>query len=173
MMPDGSNQMGGSFVPSAENARAFRIALGSFATGVTLVTTQGPDGPMGFVANSFSSLSMDPPLVLWSPARSSRRFPLFASARYFSIHVLTATQQDLIQNFATGGTGFADLPHQTTVQGVPILPDALARFDCEQHATHEGGDHLIVVGRVLLATNRTAEPLVFAQGKYGGFTERG
>ncbi|MDZ4136431.1 MAG: flavin reductase family protein, partial [Paracoccaceae bacterium] len=84
-----------TLLPDAANARAFRDALGCFATGIAVITTQGPDGPMGFTANSFSSLSLDPPLVLWSPAKASNRFAIFASAQHYSIHILGADQSPL------------------------------------------------------------------------------
>jgi flavin reductase (DIM6/NTAB) family NADH-FMN oxidoreductase RutF len=156
------------FVPDAD-PRAFRAALGRFATGVTVVTTHTPDGPVGFTANSFASVSLDPPLVLWSPARASSRFAIFAQAAFYTIHVLGDAQAPLAARFLRGGEGFAGLDVDLTPEGVPILPGALARFDCAPHATHDGGDHLIVVGRVLRATMRDGTPLVFSQGSYGGF----
>lgn len=158
-----------TFLPDSAHERDFRNALGRFATGVTVVTTHGPDGPMGFTANSFSSLSLDPPLVLWSPAKASLRFPVYASARFFAIHVLPAAQSHLSHRFVRGGAGFDGLGHEITPEGIPVIPGMLARFDCEQHATHEGGDHLIVVGRVIRAAISTGEPLVFCAGRYGAF----
>lgn len=158
-----------TFTPDAANLRAFRDALGRFATGVCVVTTQGPDGPMGFTANSFASLSLDPPLVLWSPARASSRFAVYAAARFFAIHVLAAGEATLAERFLRGGTGFAGLAHAANDEGVPVIPGTLARFDCVQHATHDGGDHLIVVGRVLRARAASGAPLVFCAGCYGGF----
>lgn len=168
-MADGGTIMETAFVPSAETARAFRDALGQFATGVTLVTIEGPDGPMGFTANSFTSLSLDPPLVLWSLARSSRRYPFFATARHFAIHILTADQAGLIERFGRQGRGFDGLDHALSAKGVPLINEALVRFECEQHATHEGGDHLIVVGRVTRVVRQGGAPLVFAQGQMGRF----
>ncbi len=164
-MADGAPVMDHGFAPSADTARAFRAALGQFATGVTLVTIAGPDGPMGFTANSFSSLSLDPALVLWSLAKSSRRYAFFATAPHFSIHVLAADQTGLIDCFARHGSGFAGLDHDLTPQGVPLIGGALARFECDLHATHEGGDHLIVVGRVTRAVCNGGAPLVFVQGR--------
>lgn len=155
--------------------RDFRDALGRFATGITLVTIAGPagTGPMGFVANSFASVSLDPPLVLWSPARASSRFAAFAAAQDYSIHILGLEHFDLIQRFSRRGTGFDGLAHDLTPEGVPVLPDALARFDCRQHATHDGGDHLIILGRVTRLALRDGAPLVFSQGAYGGFVHGG
>lgn len=157
-------------VPDAANARVFRDALGRFATGVTVVTIMGPDGPMGFTANSFASLSLDPALVLWSPAKASQRYPFFVAARHYAIHVLGQHQADLPARLSRGGLGFEGLDWQLNAEGVPTLAGALARFDCAQHATHDGGDHLIIVGQVLRLTLEEGEPLVFAKGRFGGFT---
>ncbi len=157
------------FVPGPGTERRFRDALGAWATGVTVVTTRGPQGPMGITANSFASLSLDPPLVLWSPARFSRRFDTFAGAAHFAIHVLGAGQMELGRHFARQGEDF-DLPGMTlNAQGVPVLPGCLAVFECAAEAVHAGGDHAIVVGRVLAARHRPGAPLVFHGGLYGGF----
>jgi flavin reductase (DIM6/NTAB) family NADH-FMN oxidoreductase RutF len=160
----------GGIIQTADNARMFRDALGRFATGVTLVTIAGPDGPMGFTANSFASLSLDPALVLWSPAKASRRFPYFAGARHYAIHVLGQGHADVPARFSAGGDGFTGLDWQWNAEGVPVLTQALARFDCVQHATHDGGDHLIIVGQVLRLALEEGDPLVFAMGRFGGFT---
>ena len=152
------------------DARAFRDALGRFATGITVVTIATRDGPMGFTANSFASVSLDPPLVLWSPARSAARYPFYAAAQHYAIHVLGAEQSDLSGRFVRGGAGFDGLAHEIDANGVPVLPLALARFDCLQVATHDGGDHLIIVGRVLGVSSRDGQPLIFSQGAFGRFT---
>ncbi len=158
-----------TFIPGGDTARAFREALGHFPTGITVVTTRGAEGPVGFTANSFASVSLDPPLVLWSPARASSRFPVFAAARHFAIHLLGDEDAGLALRFARGGTGFGGLIHADTPEGVPVIPGTLARFDCVQHATHDGGDHLIVIGRVLRCAQRAGAPLVFSRGAYGVF----
>ena len=160
----------GGIITNADNARLFRDALGRFATGVTVVTIMGPDGPMGFTANSFSSLSLDPALVLWSPAKSSQRYPHFAAAEHYAIHVLGQAQSGWPNRFARGGAGFEGLDWQLNGEGVPVVAGALARFDCARHATHEGGDHLIIVGQVLRLALEEGEPLVFANGRFGGFS---
>ena len=158
------------FTADTIDSRAFRDALGRFATGITIVTIATRDGPMGFTANSFASVSLDPPLVLWSPARSAARFPFYAAAQHYAIHVLGAEQSELSGRFVRGGAGFDGLAHEAGAHDVPILPQALARFDCLQLATHDGGDHLIIVGRVLRASARDGQPLIFSQGGYGRFT---
>jgi flavin reductase (DIM6/NTAB) family NADH-FMN oxidoreductase RutF len=157
------------FAPETDS-RAFRTALGRFATGVTVITAAGPDGPVGFTANSFAALSLDPPLVLWSPAKSSSRFAIFANAPAFSIHVLAADQASIGARFVRGGAGFDGLAYNLSPQGVPLIEGTLARFDCTLHAAHDGGDHVIVVGHVINVKAKDGAPLVFAGGSYGGFT---
>ncbi|GAB4265927.1 MAG: flavin reductase family protein [Pararhodobacter sp.] len=158
-----------TFAPGPGDERRLRDALGAFATGVTVVTTRTARGPVAMTANSFASVSLAPPLVLWSPARASRRFAAFAEADHFAIHILAADQAPLVAHFARHGGDFA-LPGLTeTAEGVPILPGCLAVFDCARHAVHEGGDHAIVVGRVRSVRHRPGAPLVFQAGRYGGF----
>ena len=164
---DGDTPLG--FTPGPETVAHFRHALGRFATGVTVVTTAGADGPVGITANSFASVSLDPPLVLWSPARASRRFPVFAAARHFAIHILDARQQALGWHFVRHGHAPDGMDWTTGEAGMPVLPDCLARFDCAAQAAHDGGDHLILVGLVLHAMVRDGQPLVFLGGGYGGF----
>ncbi|MFN3972403.1 MAG: flavin reductase family protein [Gemmobacter sp.] len=158
-----------TFAPDTANPRALRDALGRFATGICVITAQGPDGPMGFTANSFASLSMDPPLVLWSPAKASARYPVLVAARFYTIHVLGSAQGEVSRRFVRGGAGFDGLGHEMTAEGVPVIPGCLARFDCEQHALYDGGDHTIVVGRVIRAAMTDGAPLVFSAGTYGSF----
>ena len=161
-----------SFIPGPDTARAFRDALGRFATGVTVVTCKSELGPLGITANSFASLSLDPPLVLWSPARASRRFQAFVDARHYAIHVLSKRQQDLCEHFATQGHDFSGLTWSANTQDVPLFEDCLARFECRRHAIHDGGDHAIIVGHVEAAELSDGEPLLFAGGRYGGFHDR-
>ncbi|MFN7224961.1 MAG: flavin reductase family protein [Paracoccaceae bacterium] len=156
------------FTPET-NPRAFRDALGRFATGVTVVTCATADGPMGFTANSFAAVSLDPALVLWSPAKSSTRYPHYEAAQHYAIHILDQSHAEWLARFNRGGAGFHGLSHEFNAEGVPVIHGAFARFDCARHAAHEGGDHLIVVGRVLRALYRDGEPLVFCQGTYGRF----
>lgn len=158
-----------SFHPSTEEGRKFRQALGRFATGVTIITAQGANGPVGMTVNSFSSVSLAPPLVLWCPARSSARHDFFTSAKAWSIHILGSEQTDLALRFTRGGAGFDGLDLGLTDEGIPVIPGTAARFDCTMHACHDGGDHSILVGEVQRCT--TAGPaeqlLVFAAGRFG------
>ncbi len=159
-----------SFQPGPDTTRSLRDALGRFATGITLITTQTDQGPAGFTANSFASVSLDPALVLWSAARASARFAIFAAAKSYSIHILAQDQADLAARFVRGGAGFDGLQRAASIDGSPILPQTLARFDCHQHSLHDGGDHLIIVGRVVQFSLRDGAPLLFSQGQYGQFS---
>ena len=150
-------------------SRAFRDALGRYATGVTVVTAQGPDGPVGMTANSFTALSLDPPLVLWCPARRSARFAALTGASHYAIHVLAHDQLDLGLHFARYGDDFTGHSTTQTSEGAPVLDGVLARFDCMAEAVHDGGDHAIVVGRVQRALFRDGAPLLFWGGLYGDF----
>lgn len=159
-----------SFDPSAA-PDDFRGALGTFVTGVTIVTTDSPEGSVAIVANSFASVSLDPPLVLWSPAKASKRFEHFAGSRRFAVHVLSADQRDICAAIIKSKTAIADVPHTMSHCGMPIIEGALATFECTLSATHDAGDHVIVVGEVTKCHHRSGDPLVFHGGKYGKFTE--
>lgn len=160
---------GRDFAPETDT-RAFRDALGRFATGVCVITAASGAGPVGFTANSFAAVSLTPPLVLWSPAKTSSRYDIFAAAPYFAIHVLATDQAAVGARFLRGGAGFDGLDYATAPEGMPTIPGSLARFDCALHARHDGGDHSIILGRVLRAAYTDGTPLVFSQGGYGGFT---
>ena len=135
--------------------REFRNALGSFTTGVTIVTTcdqQGQD--VGMTANSFNSVSLDPPLVLWSLAKSSGSLPAFANAEYFAVHILAADQEPLSNVFAKKGAAtFAGLAVGRRHGGVPLLDHCSARFECRTAYRYEGGGHEIIVGQMVLFLN--------------------
>lgn len=151
--------------------RDLRDALGRFATGVTVVTTMTPTGPLGITANSFASVSLAPPLVLWSPARHSRRFPAFEAASHFAVHVLSADQRPLAEGFARAGEGWPTSdPGVAFTPGIgdaPLLDGCTARFECRHDSAHDGGDHLIVVGEILRIAEADLPPLLFHRGRYG------
>ncbi len=153
--------------PCTGTTRAFREALSRYATGVTVVTVDSEIGPLGITANSFASVSLDPPLVLWAPAKLSQRFPAFTEARYFAIHVIAAEQKRISDGFSRDGTAWDGIDWKTNVHNVPLINDCLARFECEAVARYPGGDHCIVVAEVLQASWRDGTPLVFSQGRYG------
>ena len=158
-----------TFDPSTDSD-SFRGALGTFVTGVTVITTDSPEGPVAIVANSFASVSLDPPLVLWSPAKASKRFEYFAGSRRFAVHVLAADQRDICAAIINSKTAIKDVPTHRSHCGMPIIEGALATFECNLEASHDAGDHVIVVGRVTKAHHRGGDPLVFHAGKYGAFT---
>lgn len=161
--------LGATLVPAPATQRALRDAFGRFATGVTVVTAAGPEGPIGITANSFASVSLDPPLLLWAPSRASRRFPALAAAADFAVHVLGADQSDLCRRFAAAGDDWAGLDHAFSDRGVPLLAGPLARFECTTEAQHPAGDHMVIIGRILRFNQRPGAPLLFAGGRYGGF----
>lgn len=149
------------------DAREFRKCLSQYATGVTIVTSCNEAGPVGVTANSFSSLSLDPPLVLWSIGRSSRSFDAFVHASHFAINILASDQIDLSQKFSSKEVDkFIDVDWSPGVGGVPVLRKTLASIECRQQNIYDGGDHVIIVGRVERFSTFDGDGLVFAQGRY-------
>jgi 3-hydroxy-9,10-secoandrosta-1,3,5(10)-triene-9,17-dione monooxygenase reductase component len=148
--------------------RELRDALGMFATGVTIVTAR-PDstGPVGMTVNSFTSLSLDPPLVLWGISKLARSFEYFATAAHWAVHVLAVEQEPLARRFAAPGADkFAGLPLGKGLGGVPLLDGCCARFECRAAAVHDAGDHLILVGAVKRFSRADGAALVFRSGKF-------
>jgi len=151
------------------DGRELRNALGRFATGVCLITTTTEDGQaLALTANSFSSVSLNPPLVLWNLQNNSDVYDIFAHPRYFAINVLSREQEPLSNAYARKGEHLIDPDHFSAGEyGAPIIRDALVSFECELEASHAGGDHLIIVGRVLdLRTREEGDPLLFYAGGY-------
>lgn len=150
------------------NTTLLRRAMSRFATGVTVVTTRGPDGKFeGVTANSFTTVSLDPPLVLWSLGRASASFDGFHAAKYFAVNVLGVGQLALSRHFSTPKLDkLAGIDHVIGHGGCPVLAGTIAHFECETQAVIEGGDHAIFIGRVLHASHRDGEPLVFSKGAY-------
>ena len=155
--------------PTAFDLRRLRDAFGCFGTGVTIVTARDAGGaPVGLTANSFTSVSLDPPLLLFCLDRRSRRGAVFEAAESFAVNVLHAGQEAVSTRFARGQEAdrFAELALEDW-DGAPVLSDAMATFGCIKHATYDGGDHLILVGRVRrLAFDATQDPLLYFQGRY-------
>jgi flavin reductase (DIM6/NTAB) family NADH-FMN oxidoreductase RutF len=147
----------------------FRAALGLFATGVTIVTARTADGvPVGLTANSFNSVSLSPPLVLWSLRSAALSMPAFARGSHYAIHILAAEQLELARRFATPGIDrFAGLAFEQGSGGVPLIPGCAALFECANRSQYEEGDHVIFVGEVERSHHRAgAQPLIFHGGRY-------
>lgn len=144
-----------------------RRSLGSFSTGVTVVTTVAPDGrKVGLTANSFLSVSLDPPLVLWGLKHSSPNRVLFEQCSHFAINVLAFDQEGICKRFATAGIAdkFAGVAVRDGTGGVPLLDGAVAQFECSAHACHPEGDHLLLIGKVQAHRWSKRLPLLFCQG---------
>ncbi|MBL4783284.1 MAG: flavin reductase family protein [Porticoccaceae bacterium] len=150
------------------DAREFRDSLGAFATGITVVTATSADGKkVGCTANSFSSVSLDPPLVLWSIAKNANSFDAFNEAKDFAIHILHEGQEDISRLFSTKEADkFGQADHSEGRASVPVLNDYSVRFECSTEYLYEGGDHIIIVGRVHEMDNADKEPLGFYKGQY-------
>jgi flavin reductase (DIM6/NTAB) family NADH-FMN oxidoreductase RutF len=151
------------------DGRELRNALGRFATGVTIVSAIAEDErAMGMTANSFSSVSLDPPLVLWSLQNTSDVFSVFSRPRYFNINVLSSEQQALSNQYARKEQHELEpADFRLGKYGAPVIRHALVTFECELETTHEGGDHMIIVGRVREMHERpSGEPLLFYCGRY-------
>lgn len=153
----------------APSERSFRDALGMFATGVTIVTARGDDGlPVGLTANSFNSVSLTPPLVLWSLSHQAASLPVFSAGSHYAIHVLAADQRELAERFATRGLDrWAGIDHEVGAGGAPLLAGAAAVFECSNRSRYQEGDHVIFVGEVERCWHRPdASPLLFHGGRF-------
>lgn len=153
--------------PAFDTAR-YRQALGTFATGVTVVTTRTPDGQLaGVTCNSFNSLSLSPPLVLWSLRKDSRSLAAFLEAGHFAVNVLAHDQQAVSQVFASRAEDrFAQVRHQGGLVGLPLIEGAVSRFQCRLVQHQEAGDHVLFIGEVLHFEHHDRPALVFHEGAY-------
>lgn len=155
--------------PPSFSGQEFRAALGMFATGVTIVTARGADGLiMGLTANSFNSVSLEPPLVLWSLSRAAASMAVFSAGSHYAINVLAADQKELAERFARrGAERWAGVTFDAGAGGAPLLHGAAATFECFNRSRYEEGDHIIFVGEVERCTHREgASPLLFHGGRY-------
>lgn len=154
--------------PQAFDPRDFRNALGTFPTGVTVVTTLGTDGsPIGLTCNSFSSVSLSPALVLWSLSLRSPNLSNFLQAPHFAINILAAEQRDVSQRFAQSiADKFEGVRHARGTLGIPLIADAAAHLECRNETRYYSGDHVIFIGHVLHYAYRQCAPLVFCSGRY-------
>ena len=147
----------------------YRQALGCFATGITVISASGPDGaPVGITANSFNSVSMDPPLILFSLSRASYSLQTFLDSGTFAVNVLREDQQELSNRFAKASADkWSHVGYDVWDTGCPILHDAIAKFECRLRHTYEGGDHIIFVGEVLrFEYDPRGRPLMYYRGSY-------
>lgn len=150
------------------NALQFRRALGCFATGVAIATTlDSRHKPVGMTISSFNSVSLDPPLVLWSIAVAADGYDAFMQSDYFAVNVLAKDQASMSDRFAISGSDkFADIATVRGIENIPILEHAAACFECKTEHVYAGGDHKIIVGRVLRCSDTDADPLVFFRGEF-------
>jgi flavin reductase (DIM6/NTAB) family NADH-FMN oxidoreductase RutF len=171
MPPTGQPDKRGTNLMSVDPI-AFRKALGCFATGVTIITTtDAANQPVGITANSFTSLSLDPPLVLFCLDRKSASFAAFHKNRHFAVNILRDSQQELSRTFARSVPDkWTGVPFETWDTGCPILPDSLAALECDVDEIIEGGDHVILIGKVrrIRMEEGDCQPLVYFRGKYAG-----
>lgn len=150
------------------NPKAFRDALSTFTTGVTIITTRAADGsPIGITANSFNSVSLNPPLVLWSLAKSAYSLDAFSNTKHWNVHVLSVEQEALSGRFASRGEDkFSGIELDRGINDIPLLHNCTARFQCRTAFMYEGGDHVIFVGEVLGFDKSALPPLAFQSGQY-------
>jgi flavin reductase (DIM6/NTAB) family NADH-FMN oxidoreductase RutF len=153
--------------------RRFRNALAQFATGVTIVTVRGPHRVfVGFTANSFNSVSLDPPLIIWSLARRSRSLAIFEGAERYAVNVLAHDQVELARRFSRPHTDrFAGVAHREGRGGVPLIEGCAAWIECRHHALHPAGDHMLFIGEVDHCAHRRVAPLLWHAGRYRGSPE--
>ena len=149
------------------DTRPLRAALGGFATGVCVVTATGPNGPLGITVNSFTSVSLEPPTVLWSLGRRSDRLSTFAEAEYFAVHVLDAAGLEVCRRFAWGDPNLRSDEFEPGLGGVPLIGGWVSRFECRTCRRVEAGDHLLIFGEVERFETREGDALAFYRGGYG------
>lgn len=155
-------------------SRKFRDISGSFATGVTIITTKNEEGvPVGMTANSFTSLSLDPPLVLINVDKKSSLYSAFIQAESFAVNILSSSQEELSRRFSTRNIDrFEGVGFEEDATGAPILPNVIGYFDCEKVQQYDGGDHVIIIGKTKSGEVREGEPLLFFKGKYRNIDSR-
>lgn len=171
-MRPATNQPGQEFVSRPFNGREFRNTLGAFATGVTVITSFGADHGYGMTATAFSSVSLDPPLVLVCVISGARGAEVIPANGVFAVNILSAAQEPMSNYFVSkerprGRDAFAEIPHREVATGAPVIEGVAAFVDCRLVSTHEEGDHLIFIGEVLaLGVDAEVEPLIFHGGSY-------
>lgn len=154
--------------PNDFDSTEYRRALGCFATGVAVVTALDATGEkIGITVNSFNSVSLNPPLVLWSIGEESLSYSAFIEAEHFAVNVLATHQREVCSRFASSGEGkFLNFECDEGIEGIPLLPEFSAVFECRTEHRYDGGDHKIIVGRVLSFEDRKTDPLIFYRGHF-------
>lgn len=155
------------------DTQSLRSAFSRFATGVTVVTCLSETGPVAIVANSFSSLSLEPPLISWAVALKSQRAQAFLSAEHFAIHVLGADQKPILESVLEDGFALPALGAKPGTHDVPLLPDCLARLECRQAGQHEAGDHMLILGQVDTVVVTDGPALTFFSGAFQSLSPAG
>jgi flavin reductase (DIM6/NTAB) family NADH-FMN oxidoreductase RutF len=168
-VPEPDNELASDSSPI--DPRDFRNALGTYATGVTIITAAAPDGkPYGLTCNSFASVSLNPPLVLWSLVVFSSSLTVFQNASHFTVNILGSSQQGLADKFAKSSNDkFAGVAWAPGLGNAPVLAESVANFQCRSVNRYYGGDHVIFLGAVEAYAYGAKEPLLFARGSYGRF----
>ena len=157
--------------PMTDSKTQLSQTVGRYATGITVVTCCAPDGrACGITANSFSSVSLEPPLVLWNIAKRSNSLEAYLEASHFAIHILSDQQEAMARHFAkTDHKSFERINYGISDDQVPLLDSCLARLDCKTHEIHEAGDHYIIIGEVLAHEAHDGAPLMYINGNYARF----
>jgi len=152
-------------------AATFRQVLGNYPTGVAAITAMTAQGaPVGMVVGTFTSVSLDPPLVGFLPDKSSTSWPVIQAAGHFAVNVLASDQTTLCRQLAGKGDKFAGVDYTVSRHGLPLLPDVIVAIECRIHSVTDAGDHYFVLGDVLgLEATREGDPMLFFKGRYGGF----
>ena len=148
------------------NSNEFRSALRKYVTGITIVTCNSKNGPIGITANSFSSLSLSPPLVLWAPAKASKRHDTFLEAEKFIVHIASEHQVELCKSFSKSANGDSELIWTYNDEGDAFIENCSARFECLKYNHFDGGDHSIILGEVKKIETTNLKPLIYLDGNY-------
>jgi flavin reductase (DIM6/NTAB) family NADH-FMN oxidoreductase RutF len=151
----------------AMKSKEFRSAMGCFITGVTVVTTTDNNKAIGVTANSFSSVSLEPPLVLWSLSKRSQKHPIMTCVKHYAINMLSKDQEEVAIRFSQSEEPFLGLDFYFSKLGVPLIKNSVAVLECEQHVIYDGGDHSIILGLVTSFNESKLEPLTFFRGQLG------
>lgn len=161
--------------PQATDSLALRAALGRFATGVAVITARDLDGPIGLTVNSFSSVSLDPPLVLFSVARTAGSLKRLEGVETYVVNILRHDQHEISSRFArTGVDKWAGASHEQGQSGAPVLAETLARFECRPYGRHDAGDHVIFIGEVMhFDAAEEGDPLLYYRGGYRALAPKG